>query len=86
MAPPPFPPGPGQSDDQFKNRVAGRAYNGDKYLQALLHRTAGLLAIANAKIDMKERMAAYAEFLEFRKGDRGGAFIMSPFMCEYVSR
>ncbi|CAK9779564.1 unnamed protein product [Cutaneotrichosporon oleaginosum] len=83
MAPPPFPPGPGMTDEQFKNMVAGRPYNGDKYLQALLHRTAGLLAKANATLDMKERMAAYAEFLEFRKGDRGGAYMIPPFTCEY---
>ncbi|BEJ16834.1 hypothetical protein CspHIS471_0602350 [Cutaneotrichosporon sp. HIS471] len=83
MAPPPFPPGPGQSADQFNNMVAGRAYNGDSYLQALLHHTAALLAEANATISTPDRQKAFAKFIDFRKGDRGGSFIMSPFMCEY---
>lgn len=86
MAPPPLPPPPGTTAEQLENMVAGRPYlASDKYLDVLRVRTAQLLHKGNAETDMTKRMEIYSEFLEFRKGDRNGAFMVQPFTCEYVS-
>lgn len=87
MAPPPFPPTAAQTAEQLDNMVSGRPYlAGDKYLDALRQHTADLLYKGNGETDMVKRMALYSQFIEFRKGERNGAFMVQPFTCEYVSR
>jgi hypothetical protein len=80
-------PGEGETTEQFDLMVQGKPYIAtDRYLDRLRNHVAKLQDVANKVVGMEERMPLYREYITFRKGERGGAYIVQPFVCEYVSR